>query len=80
MKFLEKAFKNKLISVFHYAFWRGNKFVNFIGIFQAASGKGKLFVPSNIQGMILSKFSPWVFFTVIVIGVFHNLWRFVSCK
>jgi hypothetical protein len=70
MKFLGKAFKNKLISVFYYAFWCGNKFVNFIAIFQTASGKGKLFVPSNIQGMILIKFFPWVFFTVDVIGVF----------
>jgi hypothetical protein len=73
MKFLEKAFKNKLISVFYYVFWHGNKFVNFIGIFQAASGKGKLFVPSNIQGMILIKFFSSEFFTVSVIGVFHKL-------
>jgi hypothetical protein len=70
MKFLAKAFKNKLISVFYYAFWHGNKFDNFIGIFQAASGKGKLFVPSNIQGMILIKIFPWVFFTVAVIWGF----------
>jgi hypothetical protein len=62
MKFLGKAFQNKLISVSYSAFWCENKFVNFIGVFQAASGKGKLFVPSNIQGMILIKFFPWVFY------------------